>query len=262
MKHSFRPSQIKPDTCAICHNDELSHGTNAECQSCGFIGTIDCLMVDNKPILNFLVCATCQEKDTAARVKLEQTGETRVAEAQRLWKLAQSIDSTIKFSTDLFNAETVSIADVKRSIDTDESIPADQKLFKLAEFIKNRFEHFQTVIFESRTVITDAINRQRAQQTYLNELSNKLKKEEREALRLADVNYKPAEVKIVKPKAISVRSLNKAELKKINEEFGLAENVVQMLCLAKGWTPENFGNNYRRMLNEAKSMKPDTGTNG
>jgi hypothetical protein len=165
----------------------------------------------------------------------------------------QNLDSSIQIRTDLFNASTTAILDMKKSIDEDSTI--DNKPFALALQLKARFDHFKQVVFEMNQKIVEAGNEQKAIQIYLNQLANTLRAEEREKIKLTDINYKPGTVKIEKPKAIksSTRKIDKVELRKYAAELGVSEFTLQMVVVSKGLTVEAAANILRRSINESKS---------
>lgn len=175
-------------------------------------------------------------------------------------KQSRQIDESVQISTDLFNAETVAIVELKKAIDTDESIV--NKPFALAEEILKRFNHDKELIFNANKEIAEAGNRQKAAQVYLNQLANQLRSEEREKLRLADINYKPTAPKLNKPKPIKTAKLDKVELRKYATELGVSEFTLQMVVVQKGITVEAAANMLRRSIKEAQyEDKPAETTN-
>ena len=160
---------------------------------------------------------------------------------------------------DLFNAATVAIVDLKKSIDDDISIP--NKPYTLAEELKRRFEHFKTVVFELNQQIVDAGNNQKAIQVYLNQLANQLRSEEREKLKISDLSYQPVKVKPVTPKGIKTTGtrksgrLDKTELRKVASELGVPEFSLQMIVVSKGVTIIEAGRILKASIESAKSIK-------
>lgn len=164
---------------------------------------------------------------------------------------AEKIDSSIEIRTDLFNAATVAIVDLKKSIDENPEIT--NKPYALAEILKKRFEHFQEVVFDLRKQEIEATNNQRAIQVYLNNLANQLRAEEREKLRIADINYKPAAIKEPKVKSVTTRQtskktkIDKVSLRKAASELGISEFTLQMLCVSQGLSVEDAVKKLRDM---------------
>jgi hypothetical protein len=147
----------------------------------------------------------------------------------------KEIDNSIKIQTDIFNAKTIAIHELKVAIDNDPAI--ENKNFALAQSVEARFNHLRDVIFSKRQEITEAENEQKAIQVYYNELAKKLRTEEREKIRLKDAQYKPAEVIVKKPRAVTVKKFDKVAIRDAARESGIPEAVLQMLCIAKGFTP-------------------------
>ena len=117
--------------------------------------------------------------------------------------------------------------------------------------------HFQKVIFDANQAVIDATNNQKAIQVYLNNLANTLRAEEREKLKIQDINYQPTKVKPIKTvKPVTTRKpvkLDKAELNKYAMELGVSLFTLQMVCVSQGITPEQAANKLRKSINEAKS---------
>jgi len=254
MNHSFTPSIVDKEKCAICKQDAIAHTEQATCQACNNVGPVDLKYG------NFLMCKSCQEKELKAeqeRMKPENQQarvEAMNASMNARIRESQAIDSSIQVRGDLFNAATVAIVDLKKAIDDDSQIT--NKPYALAETLMQRFQHFKNVVFEANEKIIDATNNQKAIQVYLNNLANQLRVEEREKLKLADINYKPGNIKPVKPNVIktsAAKKLDKAELKKYAAELGIAEFTLQMLVVSKGITVEQAANLLRKSINEAKS---------
>lgn len=172
---------------------------------------------------------------------------------------SRQIDSSITVRTDLFNAATTSIIDLKKIIDDSPEI--QNKQYALAEELMRRFEHFKDVIFEANQTVVEASNNQRAIQVYLNQLSNQLRAEEREKLKIQDIDYKPREVKVSKPKAIRTKKVafNKVDIRNaaaaLTQELGkpIPEYMLQMIVTSRQVTVEEAANILRKSLKEGIS---------
>ena len=214
-----------------------------------------------------VVCQTCYDKEMIAQSESKAYAEQRVADSNEAIRTnavnkalvdSAKIDASVTMRTDIFNAATVSISDLKAAIETDTTIV--NKPYALAEELTNRFNTFTSAISEHNEAIINATNNQRAIQTYLNTLANSLRAEEREKLKIQDINYKPAQVKPVKPAAIRTakKKLDKTELRKYAAELGIAEFTLQMIVVSKGLTVEQAANMLRKSINEAKSESNPT----
>jgi len=169
---------------------------------------------------------------------------------------ASIADHNIQVRTDLFNAATKSINELKEAIDKDENIT--NKPYALAETLKTRFEHFKTVIFDLNQKVIEAGNEQRAIQTYLNTMSNQLRAEEREKLKISDINYKPTPPKAIKVKTIGTSTtgrkpkVDKNAVRNAAKELGVSEFMVQMLVVSKGLSVEQAKETIKKSIEAAK----------
>lgn len=213
---------------------------------------------------NMWFCEECWTKEeTATKEHMSPENQQKRVDAyrssveSRVVETSRQLDASIVVRTDLFNAATVAIVDLKKAID--ENPEVTNKPYALAEELTNRFNHYKQVIFEANEKIVEAGNQQKAIQVYLNQLANSLRAEEREKLKIADINYKPGAVKPAKVKSVSTTGtkkstkLDKAELRKYATELGVSEFTLQMLCVSQGITPEAAANKLRKSINEAKS---------
>lgn len=202
--------------------------------------------------MTMIMCPSCHAKELGLQKESAATAEIRVQEVKdvinpSLIKI-QQIDQSIQIKSDIFNAETVAIVDIKKVIDEDTTI--DNKNFTLAKIVNDRINLFKKAIFEKNEEIIELNNKQRANQIYLNNLANSLRMEEREAIKLADINYKPNQVKPVKSKPINLakQKYDKTELNKYAQLIGVPASVIQMVCVAKNMTPEQAANSLKENM--------------
>lgn len=226
------------------------HDTYGPCEVCDLIDTQITVHYGN-----MWFCKDCWIKEASVTKDLPSVSNTQNV-VQNVLQQAARIDNSVEVRTDLFNAHTVSIINLKAEIDNNPEII--NKPYALAEELKNRFEKFKSVVFEYNEKIVEANNAQRAIQVYLNTLANSLRAEEREKLKIADINYKPISVKPLKPKSIGTTGtrkstkLDKNELRKYAAELGIPEFTLQMLVVSKGITVETAANMLRKSLQAAK----------
>jgi len=236
--------------CSFCYTQYVK-GKIVECDCCPN-------KVAERAIKTFAdmkMCPSCH----ATEIRLQAENNTPEKQQERVDSLhealdrSRAIDSAISVRTDLFNAATTAIVDLRQIIESDDTII--NKNFKLAEELMARFEHFKSVVFEANAAIVEATNNQKAIQVYLNQLANSLRAEEREKLKIQDLNYKPKEVKPVKPRAVKTAKakLNKGDLRKYAAELGVSEFTLQMLVVSKGITVEAAANMLRKSVKEAIS---------
>ena len=247
---------ITPDNatkllCMLCYGQSLK-GRIVECECCPSIVAERSIKIYGG---NMKMCISCFNKEIQAQIELVKTEnqQARITTMHDALERAKAIDSAVSVRTDLFNAATVSIVDLKAIIDNDETV--NNKNFKLAETLMERFEHFRSVVFEANATIVNATNNQKAIQVYLNQLSNQLRAEERAKLKIQDINYKPKEVKPVKPRAITTarKKLDKVALRQYASELGVSEFTLQMIVVSKGITVEKAADILRKNLRESIS---------
>lgn len=230
MKHTFHPSTLDTSKCNQCKRVQNEHS----CEVCSDTHS------DVHIYMTLLMCDSCFDKEKEFQVSLANGASQRVntavntSEANRELAESNQIDASVVVRTDLFNAATKSILDLKSLIDADETIT--NKPYALASALKDRFNAFKNVVFELNAQIVEASNQQIAIQRYLNDLSNKLRAEEREKLKISDINYKPKDVKPIKVTSIKTakNKLDKVELRKYASQIGVPEYMLQMIVVSKG----------------------------
>lgn len=220
-----------------------------DCEGCEKTGTIVRLFHGK----NQWFCDSCAETEIQRQVDMVRQNQLSLTPVESAIHQAAKIDSTVQVRTDLFNAATVAITELKASIDADASI--ENKPYALAEQLMARFSHFKQVVFELNQKIVEAGNQQKAIQIYLNQLANTLRAEEREKLRINDINYKPGPVKVAAPKPIktTAKKLDKVELRKYAAELGVSEFTLQMIVVQKGLSVAEAAKVIRHSINAAKS---------
>src|SRR4030095_16316721 len=254
MNHPFVASHANVDICIRCKFPLIAHTNEAECEACG-----------NKAAVkmrygNMLMCSDCWQKELALKSEPMESGVT-VNQSEDIQNkiLAQSkeIDNSLELRTDIYNAETIAIVDIKKAVYEDENIT--NKPYVVAERLLERLTHFRKIGFELNEQIQNNNNQQRALQQELNSLSNTLRNEEREKLKLADINYKPNQIKSRAIKPISTTStakkakIDKVALKKAAIELGISEFMIQQICVAKGLSVEDAVVVLKKSIEAAKS---------
>jgi hypothetical protein len=225
-----------------------------ECESCPAVG------VEVKAWFgNMFQCNECHEKDMAHNSpEAQEARGVAYKQEQSVLAEAKAIDDSIQVRSDLFNAATVAILDIKKTIDEDANIT--NKPYILAETLKSRFEHFKNIVFDLNQQLVEAGNQQKAIQVYLNNLANSLRAEEREKLKIADINYKPNQVKTptvrtIKTTGTSVKKATKADIKKAANELGIPEFTLASFVLMHGGNLEAAVTKLKASIAAAKSAK-------
>jgi hypothetical protein len=205
------------------------------------------------------MCIPCQarEKEAHKNAMLPENQQKRVEQMNHNIELekAKQIDDRIQIRSDIFNAETTAIVDIAKAVEDDASIT--NKPYTIASVVKERFDKFQSAVFELNQQIADLNIKQKAIQVYLNNLSNKLRAEEREKLKISDINYKPKEVKLTGgPKKIKTakNKIDKAEVKRFALQLGIGESTLQMMCVAKNISPEAAFNMLKTALTAGQNL--------
>lgn len=218
---------------------------------------------------NMWFCDECWTKEQAftkdhmsaenQQKRVDEANAKQIALHEVAVQTSRAVDSSIQVRTDLFNAATESIVNLKKEIDANESIT--NKPYALASELMTRFEHFKSVVFEMQQKIVEAGNEQKAIQVYLNQLANQLRAEEREKLKINDISYQPTKVKPVKPAAIKTTGtkkstkLDKAELNKYAAELGVAAFTLQMVVVSRGITIKEAADMLKASLAAAKQVQ-------
>lgn len=196
------------------------------------------------------MCPECIEKNkrlsaeseatATARVNAEKDRSAEVTQVNAILRQATKVDGAIEVKIDLFNAETVSIVELKKAIDEDTLIAENAKHSKLAEMLLKRYQMYKEKIFANQQENVELANKQSAIHKYLNDMKNQLTEAERERYKLLDVNYQPGKVKIAnKPinSPAKPKKYDKAEILKAAQRANVPTSVIQMICVAKNMTP-------------------------
>lgn len=204
-------------------------------------------------------CNDCKKVEMLAQKDIVDTADERVKEIKDINAMNTLdrqiyVDTTIQVASDIFNAKTVAIIELKKAIDEDESI--DNKQYELAKRLKDRFTHLKEVIFTRTQENLQDSSEQRSIQSYLNNLANSLREKEREELRLKDLTYKPlAPSKPGKPRKPKVKTpkFNKADIKMYAAQLGVDEFTLQMICVSKNMQPKEASEELKKMVAKGNS---------
>lgn len=225
---------------------------NTKTQATNIPDECDCC-TNPGPFVKFMsmkMCMECYNKQKEHMSPAKQQERMDTVTNRRL--IDEKVDETLKVRTDIFNASTASILELKTRIENDETIT--NKPYAFAEELKNRFNHYKQVIFKAQEEMIDATSNQRAIQSYLNQVSNQLRASEREQLKLNDMAYQPKPVKPVSSgpdsKTVKPRKprFDKDELNKAARETGLNAATIQMLCVSKGLTVDDAVKQLKAMI--------------
>jgi len=219
------------------------------------------------------MCPTCKDTEQKAEAESLLHAEERVKESNNSFierqaaDMQKQLDTTISIRTDIFNANFPSIMDMKREIEADPTI--ENKIFAHAMAVRARFDQFKKVLFELDDAKAQINSNMHAMQSYMNDLSNKLKAEERAKLQLENINYKPASPKVpgtTKVKAPKAPSVPKAKIDKhllrvMAAALNLPEYVIQITCTSKNMTVEQACEHLQKIDAVKSGMAPKTTEN-
>lgn len=215
-------------------------------------------------------CDYCESTDSIVKIGDSQTCPLHRNEAQKassapsnepapinvneVLRQTRAVDAAVSVRTDIFNNETIAIDEIKKAIYADDSIT--NKPFALATEVHARYIKYKDVIFEHQQVINDTMNQQRAAQVYLNNLANTLRTEEREKLKISDINYKPRNVALpVNKKTIKMvkTRIDAKELRAAAADLGIPEFTLKMIIIQKHLTVKQAHEMFKKNIETAKA---------
>ena len=206
---------------------------NKKCEVCGSTDS-----VSTYKTIKF--CAKCLIKEKEAEVELKKGEKERVEAVAKA--VNGSVVENISVKSDYFNAEVGSIVAKAKELENDSNVT--NKQFELAKWMKERFEDLQKKLIQVREVENQIISSQTALQSHLQQMTNKLREDERNLLKLKDINYKPAVVKdpttkTSKPRVQGPKKFDKEELNQIAKQYNLNPSLLQMTCVARNVSPKD-----------------------
>jgi len=254
MKHPFIASHLEIANCATCKKSEQAHGDNASCECCDYTGP-DCDI-----FMDMVMCPVCICKEQTAIVEAADAWE--IVKAQKKVEAEQKtaiekaleVDYSVEVRTDLFNAAIVPIIELKKLIDEDSTIQLENKHFELTAKVMERIDHLSTTIFDMDEEKLALVNERHKWQVQFNELSSRLSQEEKDKLKIKDINYQPRSIVIKKPKAPAKRKFDKVELRKYAAELGIDMYSLQMVVVSKGVSVVEAVEIIKKSIESAKAQ--------
>ena len=202
----------------------------------------ECECCTNPPFTFFRdmwICKDCFEKDNQIKAMIQPVKTI----------------TPILVKTDIFNAITESIEEMRKTIEADSSI--ENKHYALAERLQTKINDYKKVVFDLNEQLVNNQNQLRGTQEYLNTLAVRLRSEEREKLRLMDAAYNPKPLtkpsKTVPKKVTTKPKFDKNELRKYAKELNCAEYTLQAIVTARNCSVEEAANYLRRTVKEGQS---------
>ncbi len=191
--------------CECCNN------TSDKCQS---VGTI-------------IMCPDCFAKDQALMIQSIAEAPARLEILNSAARRIEPIGNIAEY----FNNKTTSIVEYRKQIDADETIK--DKPWHEAQELMNWLNESKKNLFNLKKQEEVEVANQNAIQVRLNTLANNLRAEQREQLKLANVNYKPAEVTKAKaPKVSKPKAFDKVAIDEACKKYNIPAAVLQTICVA------------------------------
>lgn len=214
MDHLFSPSVENKSLCGwfpsanpdkVCARSYIDHSPAARCQNCNKCSY--CNVVDS-----MLLCDKCAEGIKSRQFDLIES--------------AREIDSQLRSNQDFHNAATVPIIELKKAINENSSISNKDEVLK--EELYKRVMHFQSVLFSARNEVYQAELSLSVAKHNLDEVAHLLRKEQREALKIADNNYiPPVKLKPVKIKAVKEAKSDRDKFEDLVKSFASMHKISE-----------------------------------
>jgi|GraSoiStandDraft_4_1057263.scaffolds.fasta_scaffold00110_9 hypothetical protein len=183
---------------------------------------------------NMWMCEFCVAEETAAI--------TRAGEVNVLLEESKKIDYSIQIKPDVFNAKTTPAIELQASIQQDENIKEEDKLYTFAKAMQERADILRKAIFDDRAALLEKENEYRMWQSQIQSAAGMIRDKRREEFKASDISYQPqapSKPKSQTPKAPSASSFKRNELKDACAKYGVDPVAVRVIMLQKNMTAEN-----------------------
>jgi hypothetical protein len=221
MNHDFKPSQLNVTVCIVCKRNMLMHLGNAECESCGKPDTTDKGKSALELINNLLLCRDCFSKELESGNDAVPSDKQSIPEpiqklednhfnkpSDVITSIANSVLADLpQNGNEFFNAEVIAHVELEKRIMNDANIAPDQKHYFFAQQLQARQQQLTKALLGIRELWLETKNRSAAVHQDLNVLAGRLRKEEKEKLKIADVSYVPQ----VPPRKVGVPRMSKED---------------------------------------------------
>ena len=177
---------------------------------------------DTKNYSGVWLCWSCRDTQIETVITSVNEHASKTEVINQVLSDARSIDSTIRYNGDVFNARTVSNSDLKRAIWSDDTLTTDQKQHKYYATIAQRYEILAQAVFVLNNEILDRTNEMLADAQTLRDEKNELAKEYAAKMKEADSSYVPIVPKEVKPK---VKPVKKDPMERVIEALAVARGI-------------------------------------
>ena len=228
MNHKFKSNASAPATCIECNHDVVTHSEFATCDICKRFPVI----VDiYKGYEEYVMCAGCYASENEAalvnKAKLNEASKVIPETIQRIeTEFASRNGNDIKDSAivdlpmngdEYFNAETIATVELEKRVLSNSDVPEDKKNFDFHQQMQMRQAHLQVALKKGIELLVETRSRLSSIQRSMNVNAAKLRKDERDKLKIADINYVPKEI----PKKVQARTTEKNKV---------VINIAQIFC--------------------------------
>ena len=190
MNHAWHPKIGNKLECIHCNRDYISHMDIVACEACGAPRKCD-IFGDLKNPKAMLLCDSCADKERKAN-------DDVLVRTKTLIDVARSIDDTITYNGDVFNAKTIALIELKRALDSDESLSVEERKYKFHELLAERYSKLKKVVFQLDKKKEDLTIEQLVIAKNLRSYGDDVRKEIREKIAQADANYAPPIKRVIK----------------------------------------------------------------
>jgi uncharacterized protein (UPF0335 family) len=209
-------------------------------------------------------CEACEKTDQVLTVSYGmklcpsclslQTAATESAVNNVISDVKTSLEP-IQLKTDIHNAETPALMDIRTRIEQDNSIPAELKEVAFCNACIAQMQHFQKIAFDAREAANKADESARVWQLQVQTTISQLRGDLRETYKGLNINYSPTPVKSVKkaakektPKTRASAKFNVKELYAAAEKYGVDANATRSIMVARNLSADDAAKELAKLL--------------
>lgn len=187
----------------------------------------------------------------AEHLAQEKAIDARLAEARQLQKDFKAADTQINIVTDILNAATVPIIELRQAIEVDDTIEPKDKEFTFVRMVQEHVVTLQEKLVAQRKSVLETENALKAWVTTGQSAVGKLPAELQAQFKNLRIDYVPAappkSVKTVTPTK-SGKTFQKEEVRKWAAHYGVDQIFVQTLVVGQGKSPQEAAKHAARTL--------------
>lgn len=182
---------------------------------------------------NITMCSDCAALEVAA--------VTRAGDINNLLENSKKIDTSIQVKQDVFNAKTVAAIELQASIQSDENVKDEDKLYIFAKTMQERADILKKAIFDDRVALLEKENEYRMWQSQIQSAAGMIRDKRREEFKAQDIDYKPEPAKkpkSAKPTDNSNSKYKGGELQAAAKKYDVPATVIRTYMIRKNMTAE------------------------